>query len=243
MKIASRPLTREELILIGMRYASESAAQEAGIALKRWKRDEAALALYGHGAEGRAKFEKLILDHAKAMKDRPVAVAGKREARVARDAAVSRAWNWIDQSTSILSVLAREDDSVASRLMAAAPEDDAELEAKLGALAELLAEVKERVSSEARIDVRLAEVAEIRTGVASNGGSMRAARVEAAKDTAALDLLDGQLYVTIRDLNVAGRKAIRNGELPGVPLSDYRFHLLNRSGRAGGAGPEPTPKP
>jgi hypothetical protein len=58
-------------------------------------------------------------------------------------------------------------------------------------------------------------------------------------DTAQIDLFDGKLYMRIRDLNSAGRKAIRNGDL-GAGLHEYAFHHLKNSGNA---SPVPAPEP
>jgi hypothetical protein len=50
-------------------------------------------------------------------------------------------------------------------------------------------------------------------------------------DTAQIDLLDGKLYLWIREPNKAGRRAIRNGHLSSAP-QDYAFHHLKHSGKA-----------
>ena len=60
-------------------------------------------------------------------------------------------------------------------------------------------------------------------------------------DTARIDMLDGKLYLWIRELNKAGRRAIRNGHLLGVP-QDYAFHPLKHSGKATPVQPAPTPQ-
>ena len=54
-------------------------------------------------------------------------------------------------------------------------------------------------------------------------------------------MLDGKLYLWIRELNKAGRRAIRNGHLLGVP-QDYAFHHLKHSGKATPVQPAPTPQ-
>ena len=60
-------------------------------------------------------------------------------------------------------------------------------------------------------------------------------------DTAQIDLFDGKLYMSIRDLNSAGRKAIRNGDL-GAGLHEYAFHHLKNSGNPTVVpAPEPAP--
>jgi hypothetical protein len=56
-------------------------------------------------------------------------------------------------------------------------------------------------------------------------------------DTAQIDRLDGKLYLAMRDLSSAGRKAIRNGELA-ADVHEYAFHHLKNSGN-----PKPVPVP
>ncbi len=57
--------------------------------------------------------------------------------------------------------------------------------------------------------------------------------------TAQIDLFDGKLYVCMRDLNSAGRKAIRNDDLR-VGVHEYAFHHLKNSGNP---APVPVPAP
>ncbi len=67
------------------------------------------------------------------------------------------------------------------------------------------------------------------TGLAANlkasPGAARLAKTAPVIDTAAIDLLDGKLYVAIHDMNKAARRAIRGGKL-GANLDEYRFHHL-----------------
>jgi len=63
-------------------------------------------------------------------------------------------------------------------------------------------------------------------------------------DTAQIDLFDGKLYMQMRDLNAAGRSAVRNGDLK-AGLGEYIFHRLKRSGNPSpvpSPGPSPSPK-
>jgi hypothetical protein len=48
-------------------------------------------------------------------------------------------------------------------------------------------------------------------------------------DTAQIDLQDGKLCVRMLDLNSAGRRAIRNGDVR-ASLQEYTFHHLKHSG-------------
>jgi hypothetical protein len=98
-----------------------------------------------------------------------------------------------DKATSILELLGRNDQELATGLHAAAPGLATALDEKRGG----------------------ASVAKSATVI----------------DTAAIDVLDGRLYIAMRDLNKAARRAIRAGELRATP-EEYQFHCL-----------KPTPKP
>jgi hypothetical protein len=63
------------------------------------------------------------------------------------------------------------------------------------------------------------------------------AKGQTVADTAQIDLYDGKLYTIMRDLNSAGRKAIRNGDVR-AGLHEYALHHLKRSGN-----PSPLPAP
>jgi hypothetical protein len=68
-------------------------------------------------------------------------------------------------------------------------------------------------------------------------GSVNTSKGQTVAETAQIDLFDGKLYTVMRDLNSAGRKAIRNGDLRAA-LHEYALHHLKRSGN-----PNPLPAP
>jgi len=77
----------------------------------------------------------------------------------------------------------------------------------------------------------------------SSPGAVHTSKGQTVADTAQIDLYDGKLYMCMRDLNSAGRKAIRNGDLR-AGLHEYAFHHLKRSGNPNPVpAPAPTPGP
>ena len=156
---------------------------------------------------------------------------------VTRDKQVSNAWAWVDRVKAVLGGLARTDQTLAMALDDAAPADDAGLDAGIRALASLLAETKTRLAPEVEADKRLAEVDALCTALRASPVSVQTSKGQTVADTAQIDLFDGKLYQRIRDLNTAGRAAIRNGDLQ-ASLHEYTLHHLKRSGN-----PAPVPPP
>jgi hypothetical protein len=68
-------------------------------------------------------------EHGKLRSARPEAVTEKKLSVAMRDKQVSLGWAWVDRVTSMLGVLARSDQTVATALATAMPVDDAALEA------------------------------------------------------------------------------------------------------------------
>jgi hypothetical protein len=87
----------------------------------------------------------------------------------------------------------------------------------------------------------LAEVEGLCSGLQTSPGTVHTSKGQTVADTAQIDLYDGKLYVWMRDLNSAGRKAIRNGDLR-AGLHEYAFHHLKNSGNSAPA-PAPSPAP
>ena len=231
----------EDLIIIGRAHGSENVALEASEAVARWKRDLSTLSPYGHGQTTLDLFERDRAEHEKLRTTRPEALAAKRKTVRDRDAAVAAGWAWVDKVTAVLTVAARADAALAGRLREAAPRDDATLDAGIGALALVLEGIKAGLPAEVEAEKRLSEAPDLRTWIKTVPGQVGTSKAAPVQDTRAIDLLDGKLYVAIRDLYKTARKAIRNGALK-ASLSEYRFHRLNRSGRAGGpAGEETSP--
>ena len=237
----TRYVTEAQLIVIGRRYGADEVALEATEAAARWRRDLSALAMYGYGQAALDGFMADVVAHAKLRAARPEAVAEKKMSVATRDRQVSLGWAWVDRVCSMLGALARTDQTLAMALAAATPTDDAGLEAGIRALAILLNETKGRLAAEVQADKRLAEVDGLCQALQASPGAVHTSKGQTVADTAQIGLFDGKLYVCMRDLNSAGRKAIRNGDLR-VGLHEYAFHHLKNSGNPGPA-PVPVPVP
>ena len=237
MPTKTRYLTDAQLTVVGRRYGSDEVALEASEALARWRRDVAALAGYGYGQTALDAFAADLAQHTTLRSARPEAVAEKKTAVVTRDKQVSHGWAWVDRVSSMLGMLARTDQTLATALAAARPVDDAALEAGIRALAAILTEAKGRLAPDAQADQRLAEVSALCAALQSSPGAVHTSKGQTVADTAQIDLCDGKLYMRMRDLNSAGRAAIRNGDLR-AGLGEYTFHHLKNSGN-----PNPVPAP
>jgi hypothetical protein len=227
------------LILIGRRFGSDTVALEAAEASARWSRDESSLASYGFGATVRASYEEDRSKHETLRVSRSQAVANKKISYATRDLQVSRGWAWVDRVTSTLGVLGLTDEALATEAAAAKPEDDAGLVAGIQALAKILGGAKDRLPADAQIDQRLAEAVSLAAELDSSPGSVHTSSGQTVADTAQIDLLDGKLYLWIRELNKAGRRAIRNGHLSAAP-QEYTFHHLKHSGKTTPLQPVPA---
>jgi hypothetical protein len=86
-----------------------------------------------------------------------------------------------------------------------------------------------------------AEVIPLCTALQASPGTVHTSKGQTVADTAKIDLYDGKLYMRIRDLNSAGRAAIRNGDLR-AGLHEYALHHLKNSGNPNPI-PEPAPAP
>lgn len=234
-------VTETQFIVIGRRFGSELVATEANDAVGRWRRDVVPLEAYGHGQEGLEAFVADVKTHEALLGARPDAVAEKRSAVAERDQHVSLAWAWVDKVRNTLGVRARSDSRLSNALAAALPSDDAALNGSIRALATLLDENKDRLPAGARVVDRLGEVEGLCEGLQKLPAAVRTSKGQTTVDTAQIDLMDGKLWVCIRDLNAAGRAAIRNGDLR-ANIGEYGFHHLKHSGNPAPA-PVPAPKP
>ena len=232
-------LTDAEYVAIGRRYGSADVATEANEVATRWARDVAILADYGFGAEPLAAYNAERAAHAAMREKRPEIVAQKTVSVGARDAAVTAAWVWVDKVTSLLGTLARKDPELAARLTEATPLEDSGLDTGIGALKKLVEAKSSALPRDSNAAARVAEAEGLASAVKSTAGAAAVAKAAPVTDTAELDRYDGKLYVVIKDLNAAGRKAIRNGLLK-AKRSEYTFNQLQRSAEK--ADPKPDPK-
>jgi hypothetical protein len=242
MPIKSRFLTDPQLIVIGRRYGSDDVAWEASEASARWNRDQAQLASYGYGSAALAAFEAERAQHDSLRVARPQAVAAKKTAVALRDKQVSAGWAWVDRVGSALGTLARADETLATALATATPVDDAALEAGIQAMSNVLSGAKSKLPAEAQADQRLAEAQDLCAALQSVPGTVHTSKGQTVADTVQIDLYDGKLYVWMRDLNQAARRAIRNGNL-NARLQEYVFHHLKHSGNPAAPTLQPEPAP
>jgi len=237
-----RYLSDSEYVVVGRRHGSDEVALEAAEAEARWRRGLDALAAYGFGKAALDAFVGLLAEHAKLRGARPDAVADKRMSVVKRNQQVAAGWAWVDRVKAVLGTLGRTDQAVATALAAALPGDDAALEAGIRALAAVLSENQARLPADAQVAERLAEVAPLSAGLLASPGAVHTSKSQTVAETQQIDLLDGKLCVLMRDLNTAGRAAIRNGDL-GDSMSDFTFHHLKSGGRAPTQAPAAGPAP
>ena len=243
MPTKTRYLTDAQVTIVGRRYGSDEVALEASEALARWRRDVAALAGYGYGQSALDAFAADVAQHATLRAARPEAVAGKKTAVLTRDQQVSLGWAWVDRVSSMLGLLARTDQTLATTLATARPTDDAGLEVGIRALATILNETKGRLGPDAQADQRMAEVSALCAALQASPGTVHTSKGQTVAETAQIDLSDGKLYICMRDLNSAGRAAVRNGDLRAA-LGEYTFHHLKNSGNTNPVpAPAPSPSP
>lgn len=243
MSKGDRYMTDAQLTIIGRRYNCDEVAAEATEAAGRWRRDLKALASYGHGQTALTEFEADIAEHARLRSTRPEAVTDKRAAVVTRDKQVSRAWAWVDRVKGVIGQIARTDQTLAMALDEATPTDDTGLDVGIRAMASLLVEIQSRLQPEVEADKRLGEVDELCAALHASPVTVQNSKSQTRVETAQIDLYDGKLYQHIRDLNRAGRAAVRNGDLT-ASMREYTLHRLKRSGNpAPLPPPAPTPAP
>jgi len=235
-------LTEPQYIIIGRRYGSDDIAWEASEVAARWNRDQAQLASYGYGPAALAAFEAERAKHDSLRAARPQAIAAKKTSVTLRDKQVSAGWAWVDRVSSALGMLARTDETLATALATATPANDAGLEAGIQALSNVLTGAKSKLPAEAQADKRLAEAQDLCTALQSMPGTVHTSKGQTVADTVQIDLYDGKLYVWMRDLNHAARRAIRNGNLT-AGLQEYVFHHLKHSGNPAPLAPTPQTEP
>ncbi len=212
---------------IGQDWGSEDVALESSETSARWERDIVPLSTCSYGPEAKAEFEALRTGHAAARESRPEAVAIKTTAVAQRKEDITAAKGWVDTISPMIIRVARGDSTVASQFNAAYPADDSKLAAGIGALAKILTDIKDRIPASANVDARIAEAPGLQAKLEAATGVVSTAKAAPKADTAAIDVLDGRLYVMMGDFNAAARKAIRKGTLTADP-KEYRFTYLTR---------------
>ena len=234
----TRYVTEAQLIVIGRRYGADEGALEATEAAARWRRDLSALAMYGYGQAALDGFAADVAEHAKLRAARPEAVAEKKMSVATRDRQVSLGWAWVDK---VCSMRFQPRCSISLCLIPGSGQEPNYASAWTWEHPTGVGIINLRLAADVQADKRLAEVDGLSQALQASPGAVHTSKGQTVADTAQIDLFDGKLYVCMRDLNSAGRKAIRNGDLR-VGLHEYAFHHLKNSGNPGPA-PVPVPVP
>jgi hypothetical protein len=228
-------LNDDDYARIGRNIGSDLLHRESEEGLARWERDLAVLALYGFTSEEMDRFRGWFTLHADLINQRSETIARKKSTLAERDRHLHAAWTWVEQCAAILGRLSAGDEELVHRFNEVYPEDDADLWRALDPLAALLEARKDAFPASVPVRALLDEVPALRERTAELFGRAEVAKAAPVQDTREIDILDGRLYVTLRELNSAGRRAIRAGRLTRTPPF-YRFNHLRQA-------PRPTPVP
>lgn len=228
-------LDDEKYRVIGAGIGSDDMATEASEASERWARDIAGLAPYGFGPEAKETFETDRTAHASLRDARPEMVVAKTKAVNDFKELRQDSKSWIEKVGMSIGRLARFDADVALKLKAAYPADESKYASGIGSMAALLTELAPRLPESAQAAARLAEAPGLKAGLEQSPGQVSVAKAAPMADTAAIDILDGKLYVTIKDLNDAARGAIKDSAI-NAKRSEYRFKHVKKSKPANRGG-------
>ena len=228
-------LNDDDYARIGRNLGSDNLHREAEEGLARWERDLAVLALYGFTTEELDRFRGWFTLHGELINQWSEIIARKKSTLAERDRHLHAAWTWVEQCAAILGRLSAGDEALVHRFNEVYPEDDADLWRAVEPLAALLEARKGSFPASVPVQALLDEAPALRGTLAELFGRAEAAKAAPVQDTREIDILDGRLYVTLRELNSAGRRAIRAGRLTRTPPY-YRFNHLRRA-------PRPTPVP
>ncbi len=227
--------TKDDYIRIGITVGSDQIHREGEDGLASWKRDREVLQKYAFTDEECARFEELLKKHGELINKRSETVARKKGSLVERDQLLHAAWIWVEQAGAMLGRLAVNDAELARRFNETYPEEDNQLWRAIEPLSALLVEYKSAFGASVPVQALIDEAPALRERLNGLFGRTESAKAEPIQDTRELDELDGRIYVLLRDLNSAGRRAIRAGLLT-RQAPYYRFNHLRRAPR-----PAPTP--
>lgn len=234
-----KAMTDADYTTIGRRYGSNDVFREAQEASAKWLRDISVLKDYGFGQEDMDEFNNLRNEHHQLIEKRSIAVSEKKVTTKTKHAVINEAWTWTAKVDSILGRLARKDNQFSIKLQTTLPSEDPDLYGAVPALANLLRENADRLPPDSGVQNRLSEVEAVMQKLGTIYGEAATTRTKTTEDTLEIDHKDGVLYIKMRDLYEAGRRAIRAGEL-NVPSTDYRFQfLVNRKQTPTDPAPEP----
>lgn len=228
-------LNDDDYAAIGRNLGSDLLHRESEEGIARWDRDLPVLSLYGFTREELDRFRGWFTLHAELINQRSESIARKKTTLAERDRQLHAAWTWVEQCAAILGRLSANDEEMVHRFNEAYPEDDADLWRAVAPLAALLEARKGAFPASVPVRALLDEAPALRERLTELFGRAEAAKAAPQLDTREIDILDGRMYVTLRELNSAGRRAIRAGRLTRTPPF-YRFNHLRRA-------PRPTPVP
>lgn len=225
-------MTRSDYIRIGARHGSDRIALEADETLAQWQRDLPQLAGYGFGPRALETFRDLMQRHQELRRTRSGSIANRREFSARMNQTVEEAWELAKRIHSILTPVARENTACAEHLRAHYPADDLQLDKSLPALGALLAENRPHLDADLDVDAIARRAQELSAALSELRGTKPDVSGRPQGDTLDIDELDGRLYVTMLDVNRAGRRLMKAGLIPERPPF-YRFtHLHHRPASA-----------
>ncbi|MBU1220059.1 hypothetical protein KKF34_13995 [Myxococcota bacterium] len=220
-------LTNSDFISIGRRFGSSEIQLEAQNAAAKWSRDIETLSEYGFTPSKLEQFNLLRSNHSTLIEKRPESIIAKMVTTREKNKIINSAWKWLEKVQSVLGDFAENDAEFAIRLRKITPSDDPELLAAIPVFSEILNEKKSYFEPEVKVEVRLSEVANIMENLSTVYGKQATLKEKTRIDTEEIDLYDGMLYTTMRNLYSAGRAAIRAGILSNT--SDYKFTMRSNS--------------
>jgi len=227
--------TQDDYTHIGITVGSDPIHREGEDGLASWKRDREVLKKYAFTDEDCALFEELLKKHGELINKRSETVARKKGSLAERDQLLHMAWIWVEQAGAMLGRLAVNDADLARRFNETYPEEDNQLWRAIEPINALLVEYKSAFGASVPVQALIDEAPALRERLNGLFGRIETAKAEPIQDTREIDELDGRIYVLLRDLNSAGRRAIRAGLLT-RQAPYYRFNHLRRA-------PRPTPTP
>lgn len=209
------PFPQHVLIDLGARWSSTLVLTEAELALHRWREDATRLKPYGWGPSRCARFEALV-DRLRANHDAweaprvpssPSSRPPPIDPRVDLDRDVrSRARVWLARAVSILEAAEFDAPEAGVALTSIPPPGDGTttaLASVRAALARCVA-LRDHLDPEAADDEFFTEANAIKEALSR---STEHSPLDARDRADALDALDGEVYLTIRGLNRAARRA------------------------------------
>jgi len=228
-------LTDDDYIEVGRSIGSDAIHREGEDAVGQWERDIDVLEKYGFTREELAQFKDSFQVHQELLTRRDETIARKKGAVASRDRILHAAWIWFEQVSSIVGRLAAGDAELVRRFNEVVPTSDAGLWRAIDPIAALLREHQGAFPAAVPVQALLDEAPALRQSVTEIFGRTELAKAEPVQDTREIDEQDGRLYVTMRELFAAGRRAIRAGRLT-RQAPYYRFNHVRKA-------PRPTPTP